>query len=218
MQVVSSKDAADLIRQYEWLGNPGKPQATYGLVDGAGELLGVSSFGKPLHTHSSHVCGKRNADKVILLERGACVHWAHEHAASYLIARACKRAAAEHGWRVFLAYADPMAGEIGTVYQATNWLYLGQNLGRSSARYLLRPPWVEPGDVANYLSERILRHGTALQRFGSNPATFGEARRAGYEIVPTKGKHTYCRLEGDKREQRALRAALRYTSKPYPKR
>jgi hypothetical protein len=51
------------------------------------------------------------------------VHWAHPHAASRLIAHAVKFAAADFGWRVFLAYADMAAGEVGTVYQACNWLY-----------------------------------------------------------------------------------------------
>lgn len=47
------------------------------------------------------------------LARGACVHWAHPHAASHLIAKACKPAHQQFGWSVFFAYADPMAGEIG---------------------------------------------------------------------------------------------------------
>ena len=46
-----------------------------------------------------------------------------------MISNACKLAAKEFGWRIFYAYADPTAGEIGTVYQACNWLYLGIGAG-----------------------------------------------------------------------------------------
>ena len=32
--------------------------------------------------------------------------------------------------KVVIAYADPSAGEIGTVYQATNWYYIGRGRSR----------------------------------------------------------------------------------------
>jgi hypothetical protein len=51
----------------------------------------------------------------------------------FLIARACKLAAEQFGWRIFYAYSDPMAGEIGTVYQAANWLHLGVGRGKASS-------------------------------------------------------------------------------------
>lgn len=98
------------------------------------ELAGVVCFGHPQGT-IVNLFGKENADKVYWLARGACAHWAHPHSASFLINAACK--AFHRPWTngrgepmlpkfVFLATADSDAGEIGTVYQASNWLYLGR--------------------------------------------------------------------------------------------
>ena len=83
---------------------------------------------------SRDLCGPEHRDLTISLARGACVHWAHPHAASFLIPEACKLAAKAFGWRVFNAYADSTAGEIGTVYQAVNWLYLGVGNGAGHRR------------------------------------------------------------------------------------
>jgi hypothetical protein len=64
------------------------------------------------------------ADRLLQLQRGACVHWAHHHAASRLIAYSLAEEE-KRGTRIVVAFSDPAAGEIGTVYQATNWLYCG---------------------------------------------------------------------------------------------
>jgi len=64
-------------------------------------------------------------DKTWVLSRGACVHWAHEHSASKLIGLSLKMLKKSTDAHIVLAYSDSEAGEIGTVYQASNWLHLG---------------------------------------------------------------------------------------------
>jgi hypothetical protein len=126
-------EAKAIITRYEWLGSmPPGARACYGLRTPSGELAGVAVFAPPPSPESRDICGPEHRDLTITLARGACLHWAHPNAASYLISRACRLAHAEFGWKVFFAYADPMAGEIGAVYQACNWLYLGQGPGRTS--------------------------------------------------------------------------------------
>ena len=56
------------------------------------------------------------------------------HAASFLIARACQLAAEQHGWRVFFAYADPMAGEIGVVTKRRTGFISGRASGGAPCR------------------------------------------------------------------------------------
>jgi hypothetical protein len=125
--------AKAIIMKYEWLGNMGTTARTFGLFFGE-ELAGVTCFGHPQGT-VVNVFGKENADKVYWLARGACVHWAHPHSASFLINESCKmfglpwktaRGEDKPAKFAFLATADTDAGEIGTVYQATNWLYIGR--------------------------------------------------------------------------------------------
>lgn len=133
VEEITYAQAEAIILKYEWLGNMGTTARAFGLFFGA-ELAGVVCFGHPFGT-ISNICGKENADKVYWLARGACVHWAHPHSASFLINEACKKF--QMPWKnrdgkdqpakfVFLATADTDAGEIGTVYQASNWSYVGR--------------------------------------------------------------------------------------------
>ena len=122
-------EAKEVILEYEWLGNMGTTLRSFGLFFD-GELAGVECFGVTGGTNvSASICGSAYADRVMTLCRGACVPWAHPHSASFLITRACNLLA-EEGKNVFVAYSDMKAGEIGTVYQASNWVYCGMT-GRS---------------------------------------------------------------------------------------
>jgi hypothetical protein len=108
-------EAKAIITRYEWLSSmPAAPRACYGLKDPSGELIGVAAFAAGPAPESGDICGREHRDDAVCLARGACVHWAHPHAASFLISRACKLASKQFGWKIFYAYADPRAGEIGT--------------------------------------------------------------------------------------------------------
>lgn len=194
--------ARRVIARYEWLGHMrGVVDACYGLIDPAERVLGVTVFGHTANPRSGDVCGEQNRDLAICLRRGACVHNAPPHAASFLIARATRLAAQQHGWRIFHAYADEEAGEIGTVYQACNWLYLGQ--------FESRPTYLEPGS-RRPIDERILRRDHGLTR--------AEARARGWQEVVSGRKHRYVHLEGSKTERRRLLAELAHPPLPYPRR
>jgi hypothetical protein len=127
-------DAKPIILRYEWLGTVGRSWAWYGLFSPGRELLGVTGFGPGPRSASRDICGREYAKLAVCLERGACVHWAPKNAASYLISRAVKLAHLEHGWSIFYAYADPAAGEIGTIYQTLGWHCIGQGVGRTPGR------------------------------------------------------------------------------------
>jgi hypothetical protein len=121
---IDRKAASHIVLSYEWLGNTGSSEFYFGLYFGP-YLAGVACFGRTGGNHaSSSVCGKENAHLVMTLTRGACVHWAHKHSASFLINRAC-RLMVEKGFHIFIGYSDIEAGEVGTVYQASNWLHCG---------------------------------------------------------------------------------------------
>lgn len=205
VEPISRADAESVILKYEWLGTMGRGVATYGLRGPDGDLLGAAVFGWPSAVESRDICGKQYRDVAICLERGACVHYAPPNAASYLITHAIRQAAQAHGWRIFYAYADPEAGEIGTVYQACNWLYIGQGVGRTPGR--LREDWRLPD--GKVLSSRSLRH-RGLKR--------QEALSLGWKPVYKHPKHKYVHFQGTKAERAELLAALRYPPQPYPKR
>src|SRR5690606_7787460 len=68
--------------------------------------------------------GEKYAPLGVQLTRGACAWWAHPHSGSKLISFGLREMASK-GYKYAVAFSDPEAGEIGTLYQATNWFYLG---------------------------------------------------------------------------------------------
>lgn len=196
---VERHEAAAFIRAYEYLGTVGHPQARIGAHDPlTGKLAAVALFGKPAQT---------TPDDTIVLERGACAPWAHPHTASWFIPRAVRMAHETYGWKIFVAYADPEAGEIGTVYQAANWLYVGQGSpgrltgGRPRKRDLFR----------ERESGRVIIDRTFYRSFDKRYVDIGE-----WERLQVEAKHKYIWIEAPRRERREL--LKRFSPLPYPKR
>jgi hypothetical protein len=144
---ITYEEAKAVILKYEWLGNMGTTTRAFGLFfsEFPNEIAGVVCFGHPKPGEVINICGEEHADKVYWLARGACVHWAHEHAGSFLITEACKQMGQPWKTRdgkdmpakfIFLATADSDANEIGTLYQSCNWTYLGKT---ASPRMLNKP-------------------------------------------------------------------------------
>ncbi len=183
------RTATSIIEEYEWLGTmPNAAMKAYGIF-WQGSCGGVVVYGavSPPSVAES-VIGSPWTDKVIQLGRGACVHWAHPHAASKLIAYSL-REIAKHGWRIVIAFSDPDAGEIGTVYQASNWIYCGLTAKR--------PDYFIDG-------KRIVGPVGVIQDH--------------YEIRPRVRKGRYIYVLGSKSEQRIIKRELNWKSQPYPKR
>jgi hypothetical protein len=206
IETISRADAVPLILHYEWLGNVGRAVHFVGLMSPTHELHGVACFGYgpagPIRT----LIGK----PALCLERGACVHYAPANAASFLITGACKLIYRITGIGRFFAYADPMAGEYGGVYQAANWVYLGQGLngGKGRAvRYSVLPPGADRNDHTVWQTTRALRRGPK-----EGWLTFEQARKAGWEIGNQPAKHVYAINVG--RDRRKWRKAMKQL--PYP--
>jgi hypothetical protein len=219
VEPISRREAAAFIVTYEWLGNCGKPILCVGARDPDGNLFGVTCFGNGV---GDDVRRRLGGETAVCLERGACAHWAHQHASSWLISRSCRLASRHRGWQVFYAYSDPNAGEIGTVYQACNWLYLGQGLGHGSngraarVRHAIRPPWVALGDVRHYSSTRILRHRSGAAR---DWRTYEDVKNAGGSIEKVPARHLYAHHIGGRRARTQWLAEIApWAPLSYPKR
>jgi hypothetical protein len=121
---IDTRTAASIILDYEWLGSmPPVVLSCYGIYfDGA---LGGAVVFAPEYTENLGVWDKYGyTNKIILLARGACTHWAHPHAASRLIGQSIRLLPKKY--EVVTATVDERAGEIGTIYQACNFTYVGK--------------------------------------------------------------------------------------------
>lgn len=191
LREVSLRTAAKIITEYEYLGTmPNAPIKAYAIIweKSVGGVIVFGAVSPPSVARS--VVSEAWSDKVIQLARGACVNWAHPHAASKLIGFGLKEIA-KIGYRIAIAYADPDAGEIGTVYQATNWLYCGLTAKR--------PDYLRP-DGSRWMGH--MKAGVA--------ATLEKTDRT------RKGRYVY--ILGSHKERKLIRQDLRWPVEPYPKR
>lgn len=211
---VSYDTARNLIVANEWLGNMGTTEFSFGLYFGE-YLGGMACFGRTAGTQvAGSICGAEHAHRVATLCRGACVHWAHPHSASFLINAAC-REMTRKGYHILVAYSDPAAGEIGTVYQASNWLYCGT----TNPTEKFRTPSGEIKDARLVSAYSRDRSGGTLKYRCTRAEQKQMLMDAGCEFFREEvGKHRYVGIYGDRRTKRLLRSALRWEVLPYPKR
>jgi hypothetical protein len=195
---ITRKEAEAIINHYEWLKNCGSTRWCIGLifrhpVTGQEFLAGVALFGDSAGTHVySAICGEEWKRRAITLVRGACVPWAdrviHKDgkvhtgaAASFLINRAC-RLMTEKGFNIFIAYSDEDASEIGTVYQAAGWFYVGRG-GSDTAQRRANGRIIGSRIISNKLRDSS---GRPDKRQGTTIADVDkwveEARRQGYTV------------------------------------
>ncbi len=128
VRIIDKDTAKDLILTHEWLGTCPPGAFFYVGLYICGKLAGAEVF---TETKAGSHYSLWN-EKATCLARGCCVFWAPKWASSFLISRALKLLAEHYGNepRYVLAYSDHEAGEIGTVYQATNWIYIREKLKR----------------------------------------------------------------------------------------
>ena len=117
------------IERHEWLGKlPNRPTHRFtARLKENGALAGCIIMATP--NAFSNLLGRENRDKEKLISRGACISWSPKNLGSWLIMCSIKWMVRNTGFRYFTAYSDPEAKELGTIYQACNFHYLGQTNG-----------------------------------------------------------------------------------------
>ena len=198
VRAITLTEARPLIEQYEWLGNVAAVTRHCFGIFFAGELGGAVMYGDE-YAESLGVWDRYGySGKIIALLRGASTHWAHPHAASKLIRRSMLLL--PERFKVVTATVDANAGEIGSVYQAAGFDYVG--VMRAGGRALVRVN-------GRFISER---------QAGRLAGTRGARALAqlGFDVIPTRRKARYFAFRG--RERRHLRRAIEHLIQPYPKR
>jgi hypothetical protein len=212
LRSISRKEAESIILVYEWLGTMGITQKHYGIFF-ENQLAGAICFGtfSSLTDYSTYI-GSKYKDKGIQLTRGACAHWAHPHSGSKLIGYGL-REMKKLGYKFVVAFSDPQAGEIGTLYQATNWHFVGSTknvhwivyhkTGNRAGKVYLddRDIWKKYGFCGKKQIEEVIMEG-----------------RSDLELRQSNPKGRYIKLIGSKLENKEMFSVLKDKILPYPKR
>lgn len=219
---VEYKTAEKIILEYEWLGcMPAVVWHCYGIFfDNC--CAGVVCYGPEYSENLGKIGRERGiacADwskygfegKMILLNRGACVHWAHPHCGSKLIRQSMKLLPEKY--EVITATVDDAAGEIGTIYQACGFSYIGSmrdSNANVNSRKMDRDAWLVDGKM---LGSRAIRQ---LCGSSSNEAVAKKFPTA--QKIRQNSKHRYFGFRGSRKAVRAHQQAIFHMMKPYPKR
>jgi hypothetical protein len=151
------------IERHEWLGKmptwlthrfawylnvPGKPRILSGVII----MATPNAF--------SNLLGKEMRDKEKLIARGACISFGPKNLGSHIIMESIRWMVKNTEFRFFTAYSDPDAKELGTIYQACSWTYLGQASGTKHQYFIEGKGW--KGDKAFSERSSFVRYAKEL--------------------------------------------------------
>jgi hypothetical protein len=212
--------ARGIIETYEWMKcMPAVVWYCFGIYFD-GHLGGVVCYGPEYSENLGKVArrtGRSGADwskygfedRMILLSRGACTHWAHPHAGSKLIRQSMKMLPSR--FAVVTCTTDPNAGEIGTIYQACGFDYVG-SMRESNPNVKFKPKdrhaWRIDGKI---VGSRAMRQRIGSTRWEDIVKAYPTA-----QPIMEYSKHRYFAFRGP--DAKNLRANIAHMIKPYPKR
>ncbi len=203
---VSRKLAEQVIFKYEWLGTMAQTGYHYGIFFGS-YCAGVCCYASGGGTGgvAAHELFKVERGEFGVLARGACVHWGPPGANSKLVSFSSKLFGKDSGCKVAIAYSDSDAGEIGTIYQACNWIYIGR--GASTRQ------WVA---LNGRIYDQKLAYDLKRRKGGTRADWANALRLAGWTEQASNPKHRYVYIL-DKKDK-ALIDRVERMRQPYPKR
>lgn len=228
------KDATEFIKRHEWLGTTSLYTTHWFGAYHNNQLAGVLLFSMP--NAFSKLLGENTKELERLIGRGACISWSPKNLASAFIMWSIKWMVQNTQYRLFTAYSDPLAKELGTVYQACNFYYLGQNSG-GTTRYI--NPY--SGKV---VSDRFFRARSAYKKYAKElniqwqpnwnrdstilwnniPDHIEQQLRQHSKTVQSNAtpvqvpaKHKYALIQGqNKKETKQLKQQFEQNNKTYP--
>lgn len=229
------QEASDFIKRYEWLGTVGSFPTHWFSARYKGLLGGVIIMGMP--NSFSKMLGENTKEIERLIARGASASWCPFNLGSRFLSWAIKWMVQNTQYRLFTCYSDPQAKEIGSIYQALNFYYLGQKSGASTR-------CVNPYNSNSLISDRAFRARSMYKKYAKDlgiewqdnwsndqkmlwenipPDIEQKLREYSKEmyknsekvVFPPKHKYAYV-LGRDKKETKELRKLFESLNKTYP--
>lgn len=196
---VSSALATSVIVEHHYLHRKAPCSTAFGLFDPEESLRGVVIYGVPASVPLvKGVLGAENRHLVGELTRLWCDDNTPKNAESFLIGGSIKMS----GFEVLVSYADTSQQHVGTVYQATNWLYTGLSSKHKDWR------------LKGTNGEKHTRH--AWDAYGGLYGALATIPHL-MEQVERPRKHRYVYFNASKTRKRTLKKLLKYPVLPYPK-
>lgn len=196
---IDKKTAQHMVKQWHYLHRQAPCSYAFGMFDRiSGELVGVVIYGKPAsHWLCKGIAGDEEAKNVIELTRLWIKDDTPKNSESWFVGNTMKQVKHE----IIVSFADTSANHVGTIYQATNFLYTGL-----SDRHL---EWTIEGEESTHCCHLFDKYGgvkKAKEILGDRMIR-GERPR----------KHRYIYLNCNKRRKKEILSKMRYGIEDYPK-
>ena len=202
-RTISYQTAANMVEKYHYAHRVPSIVIAIGMyVDDV--LAGCITYGVPPNRNMLACCGEQFIPRALELNRLFIHDWAGRNSESWLIGQSFKLLRNERpSYVLLISYADLQHKHMGTVYQATNWIYSGVG---------------DPGGGGMVDIDGKQHHKKHLYNlFGT--ADLKHIRALGHKVERTNRakKNRYIYFLGSKKQRKELRAALKWPVLPYPK-
>jgi hypothetical protein len=173
------------------------------------KLIGVACYGDPIGRHSgASISETLDRTEVLELTRLFVFDGYGSNIESWFVGQTFNwlRENVPH-IKALVSYSDPKVGHLGTVYQATNWVYQGNR--------------IRPNDSWSFKWSEIdeWHHSrTSYVKYGTNdPKIIQTMVTSPFWIKKEPRKHRYVYILLYGKEKKKLFKSLKYPSLPYPK-
>ena len=117
--------------------------------------------------------------------------------------------------KALISYASPVEGHSGTIYQATNWIYQGNN-NRWNDGWIFK--FDEEARLPFTLSNRWMHGRTIFPYFKTNdPYEIQKQVNKTFWIRKELQKHRYVYILAGKKDKKKILKTLKHETLPYPK-
>jgi hypothetical protein len=203
IDLIDKNLAKKLIKENHYSHSWTPSRYTLGLFDGE-SLIGVAVYGFPVGRQTVKSITPNLTNKEVLeLKRLWLVDEAPKNSESYFIAKTFDWLRKNTGIKVLISYSDPMENHLGIIYQATNWLYQGNNTSLSKG-YLHKIN----GKLRNQRSVCVVYKTIKREELLKIDPN--------YERVEIKKKHRYIYIL-HKKDRKKIMSELKHKTLPYPK-
>lgn len=176
-----------------------------GLFDGDETLCGVAVYGFPIGRRTIASIAPESdltKDEVLELTRLWLRDEEPKNAESCFLSKTFKWLRVNTGIRILISYSDPDAGHIGTIYQASGWMYQGNSLRKVDSFY-------------HVVHGEKLHPRSCVAKYGTTDRKKLTAIDPQYERIKIAHKHRYIFFLRDRKK---LIRHLKHPLLPFPKR
>lgn len=168
------------------------------------DLIGVAVYGFPVgrQTVKSITPNLENSE-VLELTRLWLIDEAPKNSESYFIGKTFDWLRKNTDVKVLISYSDPMQDHTGVIYQATNWLYQGNNT------MLIK-------GYLHKINGEIMHPRSVVALYGTIKVDELQKIDPNYERIEMKKKHRYLYIL-HKKDRKRIISELKHKIVPYPK-